>query len=122
MRNAQRDVCNAHALADLLCFAMQQHCWPATKFADHFQVHPANAAPPAGAQRLHRSFFSGKAAGETFVFVAESFAIRALFRGVNASQKGFAAALNRSAHTFHFGDIYAKSDNQRRTPLAAISK
>jgi purine-nucleoside/S-methyl-5'-thioadenosine phosphorylase / adenosine deaminase len=112
MRDAQGDVFHAKLLGDFLRFTGQLQRWPTAFFAPDFQVHPAHAAPPAGPQRFHSRFFCREASRVAFVLVLELFAVFPLFLRVDASQKGFPAALDRRSDALHFGNVYAHPNDQ----------
>src|ERR1700730_932883 len=103
VRDAQSDVLHIETARDIRCFAGQLDGRAATLFADDFDVHPADAAAPAGTQRFHGGFFRGEAACITLVLVLEALAVFPLFRSVNASQESFAVPLDRALYAGHFG-------------------
>jgi polyphenol oxidase len=110
--DAERDVFYAEGVGDLAGFAVKFNCGAAAFLADDFDVNPADAAAPAGAEGFHRSFFGGEAAGEAFVFVFETLAIFAFGGGVEAAEKCFAVALDGGFDAADFGDVDSEADNQ----------
>ncbi len=62
-------------IGDLLRRAGQFQRGFAARLADHFDIHPAHAARPSGAEGFHGGFLGGKAAREPFGAVAMLFAV-----------------------------------------------
>jgi len=73
--DAEGDVFYAEADGDVAGFAVEFHGGAAAALADDFDVDPADAAAPAGAEGFHRGFFCGEAAGVTLVFIFETLAV-----------------------------------------------
>jgi hypothetical protein len=73
--DAEGDVLYAEAVSDVARFAVEFYGGAAAALADDFDVDPADAAAPAGAEGFHRGFFCGEAAGVTLVFIFETLAV-----------------------------------------------
>ena len=84
--DAEGNVFYAEAVSDVAGFAVEFYGGTAAALADDFDVDPADAAAPAGAEGFHRGFFCGEAAGVTLVFIFETLAVFAF---------GLAPALKR---------------------------
>jgi YfiH family protein len=114
--DAERDVFHAKAIGDVAGFAVEFHGWAAAPLADDFDVDPADAAAPAGAESFHRGFFCGEAAGIAFVFILEALAVFALGGRVEAAKDRFAVALDGGSYSPNFRDIDSEADDQRILP------
>lgn len=86
--------------------------WAASFLADDFDVDPADAATPAGAECFHCGLFGGEAAGEALVFIFEALAVFALGGGVEAAEDCFAVALDGGFYAADFGDVNSEADDQ----------
>lgn len=112
MGNAEGDIFYAEAFADFAGFAMEFHGGAAAALADDFDIDPADAAAPTGAERFHRGFFCGEAAGVPLVFIFEALAVFAFGGGVKAAEDGFAVALDGGFYAADFGDVDSEADDQ----------
>jgi YfiH family protein len=110
--DAEGDVFYAEAFADFAGFAVKFHGGAAAALADDFDIDPADAAAPAGAERFHRGFFGGEAAGVALVFIFEALAVFAFGGGVKAAEDGFAVALDGGFYAADFGDVDSEADDQ----------
>jgi polyphenol oxidase len=110
--DAEGDVLYAESVGDVAGFAVEFYGGAAAFLADHFDVDPADAAAPAGAERFHRGFFCGEAAGVAFVFIFEALAVLALGGRVEATEKCFAVALDGAFHAADFGNVDSEADDQ----------
>ena len=63
------------AIGDGARHAVQRKRRFTARLAHHFDIHPTDAAAPAGTERLHRGFLSGEASGEALARMAMSLAI-----------------------------------------------
>jgi hypothetical protein len=106
VRDAERDVLHAQACGDFCGFARQGHGGAAALFADYFEIDPAHAAAPAGAERLHGRFFGGEAAGVAFKFIFEPLAIFDFVGRKNAVDKPLATAFDGRLDAWDFGNIH----------------
>ncbi len=110
--DAEGDVFYAEAGGDVAGFAVEFHGGAAAALADDFDIDPADAATPAGAESFHRGFFRGEAAGKAFVFIFEALAVFALGGRVEAAEKRFAVALDGGFYAANFRDVDAEADDQ----------
>jgi polyphenol oxidase len=113
MGDAERDVFYAEAFADFAGFAVEFYGGAAAFLADDFDVDPADAAAPAGAEGLHRGFLGGEAAGVALVFVFEALAVFAFGGRVETAEDCFAVALDGGFYAADFGDVDSEADDQR---------
>lgn len=105
VRDAYYDVLHIEAIGDMGGFAGELDRWAAALFAGDFDVDPADAAAPAGAERFHGGFFGREAACISLVFVLETLAVFLFLGGINAVQEGFAVALDGGLDARNFCDI-----------------
>ena len=110
--DAEGDVFYTERVGDFAGFAVEFYGGAAAALADHFDVDPADAAAPAGAEGFHGGFFCCEAAGEAFVFVFETLAVFTLGGGVEAAEDGFAVALDGGFYAADFGDVDSEADDQ----------
>jgi hypothetical protein len=73
--DAEGNVFYAEAVSDVAGFAVEFYGGTAAALANDFNIDPADAAAPAGAEGFHRGFFCGEAAGVTLVFIFETLAV-----------------------------------------------
>src|SRR4029077_3545600 len=111
MRDAQSDVPGSHAFCVLARYAMEEDGRPPAGLARHFNIPPAHALAPAGAQGLHGRFLGGKAPGVTLRAVAMPFAVGDLGRSKDAVQKHSAVAPDCFADSSNLLHVHAQADN-----------
>lgn len=110
--DAERDVFYAEALADFAGFAVEFYGGAAAFLADDFDVDPADAAAPSGAEGFHGGLFCGEAAGVAFVFIFEALAVFAFGGRVKAAEDCFAVALDGGFYALDFGEVDSEADDQ----------
>jgi len=110
--DAEGDVFNAEAIGDFAGFAVEFYRGASAALADDFDIDPAHAAAPAGAERFHRGFFRGEAAREPLILILEAFAVFAFSRRVEAAEKCFAVTLDGGFDAADFGDVDSEADDQ----------
>ena len=103
--DGQRDIFYAQAFGDLRGDAGEPQRRPAAGLAHHFDIAPANAAPPARPQRLHPRFFCGKAAGVSLEFIPVALAVRNFRRRIQALQNGRAMPRKRRFDAVNFRNV-----------------
>jgi YfiH family protein len=110
--DAQRDVFHAHPFGDVTGLAVEFYGGAAAFLADDFDVDPADAAAPAGAERFHRGFFGGEAAGVALVFIFKALAVFPFGGCEEAAKNGLAVALDSGLYAADFGDVDSEADDQ----------
>jgi polyphenol oxidase len=111
--DAERDVFNAEAFGYVARLAVEFYGGATAALANDFDVDPADAAAPAGAEGFHCGFFCGEAPGVALVFIFEALAVFA-FRGrVKAAENCFAVAFDGGFDAADFGDVDSEPDDQR---------
>src|SRR5579872_1399338 len=86
----------------------------------YFEILPAHAAAPAGADRFHASFLRGKTGGVTLKLVRLAFDIRDLVRGEDPVDETRAMAANRFTNPGNFGEIGTDSNDHNSAPVDVI--
>ena len=114
VRDRQRNILHAELVGDLACGAFEVQSGFAARFARHFNIAPSHAAPPAGPECLHGSFFGRKARGVALEFVLVVFAIGYFARGIDALEKRSAMARDGRADPVDFRNVQAKSNDHAR--------
>ena len=109
--DAEGDVFDAEVIGDFTGFAVEFYGGSAAALADDFDVDPAHAAAPAGAERFHRGFFRGEAAREPLILILEAFAVFSFGRRVEPAEKCFAVALDGGFDAADFGDVDSEADD-----------
>ena len=94
-------------------FTGEGHGGAAALLADYFEIDPANAASPAGAERFHGRFLGGEAPGVAFELILEALAIFDFSWREHAAQKQFAAAFDGGLDARHFGDVHTQTNNHK---------
>ncbi len=112
MRDADGDAPDAEGSGDFCGFAGEGDGGTAALFADDFEIEPADAASPSGAERFHGRFFSGEAAGVAFELVLEALAIFDFVGREDAAKEGLAAALDGRFDPRDLGNIHTQANNQ----------
>ena len=79
--------------------------------AHDFDIAPQDAVRVSGAERLHRGFFRGEAAGKVDGGYAPLCAIGDLFAGENSTQKPIAVLLDNLGDAFDVGGVDSDSDD-----------
>jgi hypothetical protein len=92
---------------DFRGFAGEGHSGAAALLAAYFEIDPANAAAPSGAQRLHGGFLGGEAAGVTLKFIFETLAIFDFVGRKDAAEKWLAVSLDGRLDARNFGNVNA---------------
>ena len=110
--DAEGDVSYTEAVGDFAGFAVEFDGWAAAFLADDFDIDPADAAAPAGAESFHCGLFGGETAGEPLIFVFEALAVFAFGGRVEAAEKCFAVPLDGGFHAADFGDVDSEADDQ----------
>src|SRR5438128_1541575 len=97
-----------------------------TSMAEHFDVLPQDAARMPGAERLHRGFLRGKAAGEARDRIAVMRTISNLAVGENTVEEAVAVPLQYVAEARNIGGVepepddgHARSSAYRRLRMGA---
>src|SRR6478609_2254716 len=90
---------------------MKTHSRTATRHARNLAISPADPVIPSGAERLHRCFFCGEAAGIALSAICFGVAVSNLRLGINALQKAGPKTFNRLSDAIDLGDIDSHSDN-----------
>ena len=121
MRDADGDALHAEMCGDFCSFAGEGDGGAAALFADYFEIDPAHAAVPSGAERFHGCFFGGEAAGVTFEFILEALAICDFVGSEDAAEEWLAVTFDGGFDARDFGDIYTQSDDQNTSISRATS-
>ena len=75
MRDRNRNIVDAELRREFSCDTRKIQRRLSARQVRHFNLHPAHAVPPAGAERLHRCLFHGKTSRITFIAVLMPLAI-----------------------------------------------
>ena len=96
--------------------------WPAAGLATHFNVAPAHAMIPAGAQCFHAGFLRGETSGVAFNAVCLGVAILNLAVGENTPDETLSKTGDGLRNARHFRNVDTSSDDHewqvysRRSP------
>jgi len=119
--DAEGDALHAELGGDFCGFAGEGDGGAAAQFADNFEIDPAHAAVPSGAERFHGCLFGGEAAGVTFEFILEALAIFDFVGGEDAAEEWLAVTFDGGLDARDFGKIDTQSDNQKASESRAAN-
>jgi hypothetical protein len=119
--DAEGDALHAELGGDFCGFAGEGDGGAAALFADYFEIDPADAAAPSGAEGFHGCFFGGEAAGVTLEFILEALAIFDFVRREDAAEEWLAVTFDGSFDARNFGNIHTQSDDQKASKSRAAS-
>jgi len=112
VRDADGDVSDAEGRRDFCGFAGERYDRAAALFVGDFEIDPADAAAPSGAQRFHGRFFGGEAAGVALELVLETLAVFDFVGREDAAEEWLAAALDGRLDARDFGNIHTQANDQ----------
>ena len=119
--DAEGDALHAELGGDFCGFAGEGKGGAAARFADYFEIDPADAVAPSGAERFHGGFFGGEAAGVTFEFILEALAIFDFAGREDAAKEWLAVTFDGGLDARDFGNIDTQSDDQNTSESRAAS-
>src|SRR2546430_2876928 len=111
MRDRERYVARAQLLRENGGLAVELNRRPLASRTHYFDVAPADAVVPSGAEGLHASFFGGETGGVAFEAACFPVAVFDFALGEDAMQEAFSKAFNRFADTIDFRYVHSRADN-----------
>jgi hypothetical protein len=90
---------------------MESNRWAASRLAAHFDVTPAHAMIPSGAESLHGRFLGSETRGITFHAVGLRLTVADFALGENPLKEAITVARNGLRNTRNFGNVYARADD-----------
>lgn len=117
MRQAEVNAAHAQSVGMLASRTAQFDRGPTARLPDHLNVHPADTEPPAGAQRFHRGFLSGKTRSISFGRTAMALAVGNLPRCEDALEERTSMPPNGGFDTVDLRDVDAQANDHMATNL-----
>jgi len=110
----ERNVSSAHPSGKLGRLAVECDSGPASGLAGDFDVTPAHAMVPAGAERFHGCFLGGEAGGVTFHSIGLGIAVAYLAFGEHAAEESVTMAGKGLRDARNFRDVDPSADDHQR--------
>src|ERR1700730_4947083 len=109
-----------HGIRNFRCHTVELQRRPAGNEVNYFEIFPANAAPPAGADGFHSGFLGGETRCIALVPVGFPLHIGDLSGSINSIQEAVPITLDRCTDAVHFRQVDAGSDNHNSAPVVVM--
>lgn len=107
----QVDMSRSHTVGVVARYAVKNNRRPAARLARYFDIAPAYAFAPAGAQCLHRRFFGSKTCGVAFCWIAMTFTVGDFTGSKNAIEEDAAVAADHFPNPADLLHVHTQADD-----------